>query len=233
VKGWHFAADKLRDGRPLPPKGTRLEHAGECVPCQSGLHFSQRAIDALQYAQGPFVARVEGPDDALPHGKPEDKRCGSWRVNLTEYVDVSRTLHLFACEVAERALLAEIAAGREPDARSWRAIEAKRQWLDGKATDKELAAARDAAWAAAWAAARDAARYAAWAAARDAARAAAWDAAWAAARYAAWAAARDAAWAAARDAAWAAARDAAWDVQNELLERVLTEALESPAQETG
>jgi hypothetical protein len=71
----------------------------------------------------------------------------------------------------------------------------------GKASDQELAAARDAAWAAArdaaWAAARDAA----WAAARAADRAAA------AARAAAWAATRDAAW----DAAWDAARDAAWD----------------------
>ena len=56
-----------------------------------------------------------------------------------------------------------------------------------------VAAARDAAWAAAWAAARAAA----WDVARDADRAAAWDAAW------------DAAWAAALDAAWAAARVAA------------------------
>jgi hypothetical protein len=83
----------------------------------------------------------------------------------------------------------------------------------------QLAAARDAtraaAWAAAGAAASDAAkgdaRAAAWAAARDAA----WDAAKgdarAAARAAAWAAARDAAWDAAWYAAWAAARDAAWD----------------------
>ena len=44
-----------------------------------------------------------------------------------------------------------------------------------------------------------------------AARAAAWDAAWAAARDAAWDAARDAARDAAWDAAWDAARDAAWD----------------------
>ena len=53
---------------------------------------------------------------------------------------------------------------------------------NGLATDDELAAARDAAWAAAWHAARDAAWDAAWAAARDAAKAAAK------------AAARDAAW---------------------------------------
>ena len=64
-----------------------------------------------------------------------------------------------------------------------------------------LAAARNAAWNAAWDAARDAAWDAARAAARDAARAAAWAAARDAARDAAWAAARDAA----RGAAWDAA----------------------------
>ncbi|MGE0289090.1 MAG: hypothetical protein AB7I42_22810 [Bradyrhizobium sp.] len=90
-------------------------------------------------------------------------------------------------------------------------------------TRRSAAAARAAAWDAAWAAARaaawDAARAAAWAAARAAAGAAAWDAAraaaWAAARAAAWDAAGDAAgaaaWDAARAAAWAAARAAAWD----------------------
>ena len=59
---------------------------------------------------------------------------------------------------------------------------------------------------AAWAAARGAAWDAAWDAAWAAARGAAWDAAWAAASAAAWDAASDAAW----DAASAAARDAAW-----------------------
>ncbi len=70
---------------------------------------------------------------------------------------------------------------------------------EAKALD---AAARAAAWDAAWDAARAAARDAAW----DAARAAAWAAARAAARDAAWAAAWDAARAAARDAALDAAR---------------------------
>ena len=78
----------------------------------------------------------------------------------------------------------------------------------------QVAAARDAAWAAALDAARDAAWDAAWAAALDAALDAAWDAAWAAdrdaARGEALAAAWDAAWAAGWAAAWAAARDAGW-----------------------
>ena len=126
-----------------------------------------------------------------------------------------RTLRLFACECATRALNRERAAGREPDARSWNAVDVARRHAEGQASDQELTAARDAAWDAARAAARDAAWAAAWDAARDAARDAAWDAAWAAAQAAAWAAAWAAAQAAAQAAAWdaaqAAAQAAAWD----------------------
>jgi hypothetical protein len=105
------------------------------------------------------------------------------------------------------------------DPRSIAALDVAERHANGEATDAELAAARDAAWAAcaaaadaAWDAAdvaRAAAREAA-AAAWNAARAAAWDAAWGAARDAA-GAAWDAAWGAARDAARAAAWGAAWD----------------------
>ena len=118
-----------------------------------------------------------------------------WAVLREELIDAP-ILHEFACRCAERAL----SRIENPDPRSLRAIEVKRAWLRGKATDKELAAARAAAGAArhaAWAAAEGAAWAAAWTAAEDAA----WDAAWEAAR----AAARDAAW----DAAEAAAQDAA------------------------
>jgi hypothetical protein len=101
-----------------------------------------------------------------------------------------RELRLLACRWAEDPLLRERAAGREPDPRSWVAVEVGRRHADGKATDEELAAARADAWAAradAWDTDTT------WAASRDAAGAA-WDAAWAA-----WAAAGDAAWAAQLD----------------------------------
>lgn len=91
------------------------------------------------------------------------------------------------------------------DERSRHALHVREAWLDGHATDDEMAAARDAA-AAVWAAA-DATEAAIWAteattraarAAAGAARAATW-AAWAAARYAAGTAARYAAEAAGDD----------------------------------
>ena len=106
-------------------------------------------------------------------------------VLLREDFIPEKQLHLLACDFAEEALLAERVAGREPDLRSWKAIEVKRLWAQGQAsTDARAAAsaaASAAAWAAAWAAARAAARAAASAAARAAASAAASAAAWAAA----------------------------------------------------
>jgi len=116
-----------------------------------------------------------------------------WLLLRTDYIP-EPWMHLLACDFAEECLRRERSEGREPDERSWKALEVKRAWVRGEATDDELSAASAAASAAAGAAAGAAAR------AARAARAAAWAAAWAAAR-----AARDTAWAAAR-----AARAAAW-----------------------
>ncbi|MFA7121243.1 MAG: hypothetical protein WC277_07160, partial [Bacilli bacterium] len=46
---------------------------------------------------------------------------------LREEVIPAPQLHLLACEYAERFLLREREAGREPDPRSWAAIECKRR----------------------------------------------------------------------------------------------------------
>lgn len=119
-------------------------------------------------------------------------------------------LHYFATDCAERTLIRGISQGREPDERSWKAVEVKRLWLRGECSDEELeaawvaalVAARSAAWSPAWSSA--------WAAAWVAARDAAWDAAIDAVRAAAWSAARDAAWYAAREAVWSTAWNDAW-----------------------
>ena len=207
VIGYHFAGATLRDGRPLPRKGDVLTHEGGVVPCESGLHASEHALDALGFAPGAMVARVRLSGVVIAHGG--DKYAASVRENLTDYMDATRTLHEFACWCATQTLDREEAAGRIVDPRSRRAVAVKLDWLGGRATDGQLAAAGAAARAAAWDAAWDAAGAAAGDAAWDAAWAAAWDAAWAAAGAHAWAHAWDAAWDAARAAAWAAARDAA------------------------
>ena len=198
ILAWHFLPDnrKLQYApyTPVEP-GQVLRVEGPLELCRRGLHASIRPLDALRYAPGSIVCRVEMGGGIL-HG--DDKLCASERKTLW-VADATNALHKFACLCAERELLRQRRAGREPDKRCWAAIEAKRAWLRGEIDDKALAAAWAAARAAAWAAVN-----AADAAARDAADAAAW--------------------AAARDAAWAAARAE----QNAELERALGElALES------
>ena len=196
---WHFLAEDKRlgygDGR-LVEVGQTLECEGEPELCNNGLHGSARLIDALRYASGPIVCRVEIDGDVI---EGEDKLCGRRRTVLW-MLDATDILHEFVCQCAEDAL----ALVEQPDARSVAAIEAKRKWLDGKITDKELAVA----WAAAW----------------DVAWAASWDAAWAA--RAAARAARDAAWSASRAAAWDVAGDDALDKQNKRLTAMVMEAHE-------
>lgn len=75
-----------------------------------------------------------------------------WVLLRPEIIE-EKHLHELACVFAECALAAAREAGREPDARSWAAIETKRKWLRGEATDEQLAAARGAERAAAEAAA--------------------------------------------------------------------------------
>lgn len=116
-------------------------------------------------------------------------------------------LRLFAARVARRALERERAAGREPDQRSWTAVETAERYARGEATGGELAAVLAPAT---WAALAPAAEAASWAAATEAAPEAA---TWAAAEAAAWAAA----WAATEAATWApqawAAQAAQWAVR--------------------
>jgi pyruvate/2-oxoglutarate dehydrogenase complex dihydrolipoamide acyltransferase (E2) component len=237
MKAWHFVSDTLRDGRPVPADGEVLVHEGPLKLCASGLHASKNILDALQYAPGSIICRVEVGGEII-HGNDKlvcSERTILWRASgeqvLRKFARMCAldVMHLWD---APDIVVQYLKTGDE----SIRAAALDAVW------DAARAAARDAAWAEA--AARDAARDAAWteAAARDAARAeaaaraAARDAARAAAdardaaRDAAWAeaaardAARDAAWAeaAARDAARAAAdaRDATYTKQSRRLERM-------------
>jgi len=190
---WHFTDGwRLRDGQPLKIGKTYKHAAGDLKMCYSGYHASPRLIDALKFAPGSVLSVVECGGKIV---RDTDKVvCTERRVLYAE--DVNTTLHAFACEVALHGLC----DFEVTDDRSYAAIDTKLSWLDGDASDNDLAAARDAAEAAG-----DAAGAAVLAAARDAAGAA-------------WAAAGAAAWAAAWDAAGA---DAVDDYNNGLLGLIL------------
>ena len=146
--GYHFTAATLRDGRPIPPVGEWLEHDGPVVPCEKGLHASECPLDAMQYAPGSRLHRVELDGDLQAHGEPVDKWVGRRR-RIVASIDAEPLLREFARWAALQVI------------DHWNAPPVVRQYLDTGREDLR---------AAAWAAAGDAAGAAAWDAARDAAR---------------------------------------------------------------
>jgi hypothetical protein len=155
---------------------TTLKKIREHGPCADGWAKLLRHLGKTQADDEPLalvtILDGNGLDDAL------------WCLRACDGIDREARLYAVWCVRQVQHLLT--------DPRSLTVLDVAERYAEGEATDKELIAARDAAWAAAL----DAALDAAWAAARDAA----WDAAWAAARAAGWTAAR----AAAGAAAWAA-----------------------------
>ena len=174
MDGWYFATEnrKLRYGdNRLIEIGKTHRVRGTLALCNHGLHASIKPLDALAYAPGPIVYRVQLHGEILAD---DNKACAKARTYLAGGIDASEELRSFARWCALQVV------------HLWECPPIVKQYLetgDESIRDAARAAARDAAW--------DAARAAAW----DAARAAAWDAA----RDAAWDAARDAAWDAARD----------------------------------
>jgi hypothetical protein len=212
VTGWYFSEESrlLRhgDGRPIA-LGVMHEVDAPIELCKRGLHASVREIDALDFAPGPIVWRVELSGEI----KTGDDKCvATHRKYIGGGVDASAVMRAFARRCAlDVAHLWDM----PPLVRSY--LETGEESIRDAASRLAWSAdARSAARAAARVAAWDAARAAARAAARDAARAAAWDAA---SDAAAW----DAAWDAASDAASDAAWDAARDAQNKHLETMLME----------
>ena len=158
-------------------------------PCSRGYHLC-RPEDLMGWWSGPclYLAEMRGKVVRC------DNKVVAAEARLVRRVEVrrERAQRLLACDFAEHVIHI-FEKQRTKDHRPRNAIKVARRFAVGKATRRELAAARDTAWAAAEAAARAAAEAAARAAAGAAAGAAAWAAAEAAARAAAGAAARAAA----------------------------------------
>ena len=160
--GYHFTGDRLRDGRPIPPVGEWLEHEGEIVPCVNGLHASEHPFDAMIYASGRMLHKVEIEGDLISHGDPVNKWVGRRR-KIIASIDAEPLLRAFARWCALRAI--------DPQA----APSVVREYLE-TGDDTERCTEWDAwnaSWDSAWAVSWDAGRAAA------AGRAVAMNAAWA------------------------------------------------------
>ena len=176
---YHFTGDTLRDGRPIPAIGEKLTHTGEIVWCKSGLYASHKPHQALQYARGKWLHRVECGQIEREDG---DKFVCRERTIL-QTIDAEHLLRRFAADQAlsvahlwdmpdvVRDYLTSLDATKRYAVRAaaWAAVRAAAAAARAAAADAAWAAATAARAAAAWAA-RDAAADAA-----DAVRAAAWD----------------------------------------------------------
>ena len=194
VLAYHFTNGyHLRDGQ-LLETGREYVFDGEPVMYECGYHASRHVFDALKYAPGSILSRVECRE--VTEERDYKLVCRRRRVIAT--IDATELLRRFA-----RLCALEVT-------HLWKAPDIVIRYL--KTGDESL---MEAAWSAAWSAAwdtSDAARAAAWSAAGDAVGDAAGDAARIAAMYAARIAASSAE--AAARAAGAAASRAAWDTSD-------------------
>ena len=137
MKAWHFTNGALRNGDPIPADGEVLRWDGDCVMCESGLHASERIIDALKYAPGNMIHRVEcdGIEDTHDDKLVCRARTILWRING------ETLLRDFARQCAFDVI------------QLWEAPRIVRDYLE-TGDESKRAAARAAAWAAAGGAAR-------------------------------------------------------------------------------
>ena len=147
---YHFTGNTLRDGTPVPAIGVKRVFSGEPILCTQGLHFSLDPFDALQYAPGPMLHKVQY-GGIVKLG--DDKGVCTERTIIAS-IDATHMLRKFACDEALRVLPID-------------APDIVRRYLQTQDETLRIAA-WDAAWGAAWGAALDAAR--------DAAQDAAWGA---------------------------------------------------------
>jgi hypothetical protein len=201
---WHF----LKEDRKLSHNDGRLVRVGETLRVDvkpkyygRGLHASLCLLNTLEYAPGPILCLVTLGGE-IDRAEYDDLVAAQERTVLWLY-DASRLLREFACDVAELSLLAEQAAGKEPDPRLFTAISVMRQFLRGDTTEDERIAAYRASYRVARSDAESAVRRAgdneAWSAAYRAARSAARSAADSAAVSSAYRAAESAAYRAFND----------------------------------
>ena len=175
MKAYHFLRDDMTSSQGAEPPwqvGEERSMGGELILCERGYHHSPSWYDALGYDPGHIACIVEVSDPVAGDGTKAVSRTRK----LIAAASIEHVLRLWACECAERALLTQRGAGREPDPRSWRAIEVARAYTMDAASIEDLVAARSAAssaaWSAAWLAASSAARSTAWLAAESAAESA-------------------------------------------------------------
>jgi len=167
MRAFHFLRDDMKAGHGSEPPWAVGEKRVipsllRIAPCQTGYHSSPTLFDALFYAPGNVACLVEIDDDAIAHGAPVDKYASRSR-KLLSAVNIERELRLFTADCAENVLY--LFEQMYPyDKRPREAIQAARDYAEGRITKEHATnAAFNAAYAATYAAfnaaANDARKY--------------------------------------------------------------------------
>ena len=143
---------------------------GELITCKNGYHLC-REKDLLNWLNESIYEAeykgiiLESDNKVVVRQARLLRKCENWD---------ARTARLFACWCVRNTPLENGGTVWDllTDERSKNAVAIAEQFANGKVTEEELRAAREAAWGAAWGAAREAAQGAAREAAQGAARAA-------------------------------------------------------------
>ena len=136
---WYFSNQQrqLRYGDKRVAKvGESHQVSGPPVPCQHGLHASKRILDALSYAPGNIIFKVELSGEVVHQ---VDKSCATVRAYISGGIDISNLLRKFARLCALDVI------------HLWSAPQVVIDYLktgDESLRDAAWAAAGDAAWAA-------------------------------------------------------------------------------------
>jgi hypothetical protein len=103
IKAWHFSNKQgtlgYGDGRQIV-LGETLSVDGIPVKCHYGLHGSKSILDAMGYASGCRLWRVEIWEDI---DSEDDKLCGKNRKALIDYGDIMPLIVKFAKSCSDRA----------------------------------------------------------------------------------------------------------------------------------
>ena len=101
LKAWHFLASDKRlgygDNRVVQVGKTYRYKGKEPIKlCKRGMHGSAKILDALQYAPGPIICKVELGGEVI---KGDDKAVATDRKVLA-MIDGTKVLRKFACMCA-------------------------------------------------------------------------------------------------------------------------------------
>lgn len=134
---WHFLPYDRRLRKPLPDGSRPIVTPGWTYRANTPQALMHRRLDAFERVYDAICASVGYICCRVRLRGAITRTQRTNRLYATEFTvlwmgDAAHLLRSYMCDVAERILLRERLAGREPPAIQWMALTMKRQWLAGE-----------------------------------------------------------------------------------------------------